>query len=53
MDIIFLRGLKRDTVMGIYDVEKLMASEFNVFWVNGSETNEFNYPSCVIKKPLH
>jgi hypothetical protein len=31
MDIIFLSGLKIDTVIDIYDIEKLMTTEFNVF----------------------
>jgi hypothetical protein len=50
MDIIFINGLKID--IGIYGVEKLMATEFNVFWVKGSETDEFKHLSCVIKHPL-
>lgn len=53
MDIIFLSGLKIDTVIGIYQVEKLMTTEFNVFLVNSSETDGVKHPSYVIKQPLH
>jgi hypothetical protein len=53
MNIIFLSRLKTDAVIGIHDIEKLMATEFNVFWVKGSETNGFKHPSCVIKHPLY